>query len=423
MRSRTAIVRLSSLAVAAVMLTACGGDGGSGTDADGNITLTVATFNEFGYEDLISAYEEENPGINVELKKAATTQEARDNMLTRLAAGSGLSDVEAVEVDWLPQLLQYPDQFTDLSSDSVEGRWLDWKAEQATTEDGKLIGYGTDIGPEAICYRADLFEKAGVPSEPDQVAEFIGDSWESYFDAGREFSQKSDVPWMESAGAIYQAMVNQVEYSYEDADGNVIATENPEVKAMYEQVLEASEAGLSANLAQWSDDWTTSFQRDGFATMVCPAWMLTVIEGNAAEVDGWQIANTFPGGGGNWGGSFLTVPTQGEHPEEAKALADWLTAPEQQLKTFADKGIFPSQADALDSEELLSTKNAFFGNAPTGEIFSDRAEAVTVVPFKGPQYAAVNDAMQEAISRVDVDQTDDPDESWAAFEKAVESLG
>ena len=77
--------------------------------------------------------------------------------------------------------------------------------------------------------------------------------------------------------------------------------------------------------------------------MVCPSWMLGVIEGNAAGVKGWDIANTFPGGGGNWGGSFLTVPTQGKNQDAAKKLADWLTAPEQQIKAFKAKGTFPSQ--------------------------------------------------------------------------------
>ena len=65
--------------------------------------------------------------------------------------------------------------------------------------------------------------------------------------------------------------------------------------------------------------------------------------------------STFPGGGGNWGGSYLTVPTQSEHPEEAMALANWLTAPEQQIKAFIAKGTFPSQVDALSSVcEILS---------------------------------------------------------------------
>ena len=71
--------------------------------------------------------------------------------------------------------------------------------------------------------------------------------------------------------------------------------------------------------------------------------MLGVIEGNAAGVTGWDVANVFPGGG-NWGRSYLTVPTQGEHQAEAKKLAGWLTAPEQQIKAFLTaKGTFPAR--------------------------------------------------------------------------------
>ena len=70
-----------------------------------------------------------NPNVTIEHKKAATSNEARDNLTTRLAAGSGLSDIEGVEMDWLPELLQYPDRFTDLSDPAVEGRWLDWKTD------------------------------------------------------------------------------------------------------------------------------------------------------------------------------------------------------------------------------------------------------------------------------------------------------
>ena len=53
--------------------------------------------------------------------------------------------------------------------------------------------------------------------------------------------------------------------------------------------------------------------------MLCPGWMLGIIEGNAEGVEGWDIANVFPGGGGNWGGSFLTVPAQGEHPRRPRS--------------------------------------------------------------------------------------------------------
>ncbi|MDH6236308.1 ABC transporter substrate-binding protein [Cryobacterium sp. CG_9.6] len=422
----TLALTVAGAASFALILSGCSADAGSGSGSeqstDENVKLTVATFNEFGYDDLFAEYETANPNVTITHKKAATTNEARDNLTTRLAAGSGLSDVEAIEVDWLPELLQYSDQFVDLSSDDVADRWLDWKSEAATDADGRLIAYGTDIGPEGVCYRSDLFAAAGLPTDRAEVAKLLGTSWESYYAAGEKFAAAgTNVPWFDSAGATWQGVVNQMPNPYEEKDGTVIATENPEVKAAYTSVLDASST-LSAHLSQWSDDWTASFQNDGFATMLCPGWMLGVISGNAAGVTGWDIADTFPGGGGNWGGSYLTVPTQSKNQVEATKLAAWLTAPEQQLKAFASKGTFPSQVDALSSDELLGATNEFFNNAPTGQILANRAAAVDVTPFKGTSYFPINDAMQQALTRVE-DGTMTADESWDQWVADVNALG
>src|SRR5882724_2756053 len=125
------------------------------------ITLTLATFNKFGYSDVMLAqYHTLHPNVTVVQNIAATSQAAQDNMFAKLAAGSGLGDVEAVEVDWMPKLKQYPNLFVDLNNNDTKARWLDWKT-QAATVNGSLIGAGTDIGPEAICYRSDAFAKAG----------------------------------------------------------------------------------------------------------------------------------------------------------------------------------------------------------------------------------------------------------------------
>jgi cellobiose transport system substrate-binding protein len=419
-------VRLATSALLALTLSttvaACGGGDDEGTTADGKIKLTVATFNEFGYEELIEEYNAMQDDVVVEQKKAGTANEHQDNLYTKLAAGSGLSDIEAIEVDWWSALMEQSDAFADLSDPDVEGRWLDWKTEAATSPDGKLIGYGTDIGPEGICYRADLFEKAGLPTDREKVAELFGD-WDSYFEAGRQFVKKvPDTAWYDSSGGTAQAMINQVEYSFEDEDNTVIAADNPEVKEVFDTVTANAADGLSTGLTQWSEDWTAAFQDDGFATMACPGWMLGVIEGNAAGVEGWDIANVFPGGGGNWGGSYLTVPAQGDHIEEAKELAAWLTAPEQQIKAFEAKGTFPSQVEALDDPALTGATNAFFNDAPTGEILAERAEAVPFIAHKGPKFADINTAFQQAIQRVD-EGKETADEAWESFLADVERLG
>ncbi|WP_198413938.1 ABC transporter substrate-binding protein [Cryobacterium sp. MDT1-3] len=418
----TIATTVAGAAAFALILTGCSAGAGSEQATNAKVKLTVATFNEFGYDSLFKEYEAANPNVTIVNKKAATSNEARDNLTTRLAAGSGLSDVEAIEVDWLPELLQYSDQFADLSSADVKGRWLDWKTKAATDATGRLIAYGTDIGPEGVCYRSDLFKAAGLPTDRAEVAKLLGTTWDSYYAAGAKFKAAgTNVPWFDSAGATWQGVVNQIPNAYEKKDGTVIATENPAVKKAYTSVLAASST-LSAHLAQWSDDWTKSFQNNGFATQLCPGWMLGVISGNAAGVTGWDIADTFPGGGGNWGGSYLTVPNQSKHQAEAKKLAAWLTAPEQQLKAFASKGTFPSQVDALSSDKLLGSTNAFFNNAPTGQILANRAAAIDVTPFKGVKYFPINDAMQQALTRVE-SGTMSADQSWNQWVADVKALG
>lgn len=423
--SKTRRFRLASSALMALTLAttaaACGGGDDDGASADGTTTISVATFNEFGYEDLIDEWNAANDDIKIKQVKVGTWDDAKANLYTKLAAGSGLSDIEAIEGDAMPAILAESDAFTDLSDTEVEGRWLDWVSTKATNADGQMIGYATDIGPEGICYRSDLFKKAGLPTDRDEVAGLMG-TWDDYFATGEDFVKKvPDTAWYDSSGGLAQAMLNQVANPFE-TDDNTVDVENPELEAVYDTVTGNIEKGLSTTLPQWGDDWTASFQNDGFATMACPGWMLGVVEGNAEGVEGWDFANVFPGGGGNWGGSFLTVPSQGENTEEAKEVAAWLTAPEQQVKAFAAKGTFPSQVDALESTEVTGATNAFFNDAPTGEILAERAKAVTVQPYKGPKYSDILQAFQAAILRVD-DGSQDPEQSWDQFLTDVESLG
>ena len=419
---RTIAAAVAGAAAIALVATGCSAGGDAGTDG-GKITLTLATFNDFGYTDeLLAQYQEEHPDITIVQNKAATSNDARDNFFTKLGAGSGLADVEAIEVDWLAEMMQYSDKLSDLSSSDVDGRWVDWKTEAATDKDGRLVAYGTDIGPEAVCYRGDLLAAAGLPSDPAGVAALLEGGWDKYYEVGQQYVDATGKPWFDSAGATYQGVINQVKNAYEENDGTVIATENPDVKEAFTSVLEASST-LSAHLGQWSDDWNAGLANGSFATMLCPGWMLGVIEGNAPDIKDWNVANVFPGGGGNWGGSYLTVPAQGKHTKEAQEFAAWLTAPEQQLQAFTNAGTFPSQVATYDDPTLIDATNEYFNNAPVGQILIDRSKAITVSPFKSVKYFPINDALQKALTRVDVDKSQSIDQSWDQWIADVKALG
>src|SRR2546423_4301941 len=292
--------------LAALSLAGCAS--GSTPVADKSpITLTLATFNKFGYSDaMLAQYSAQHPNVTVVQNIAATSQAAQDNMSPRLAAGSALGDVEAVEVDWMPKLKQYSNLFVDLSTSESKGRWLDWKT-QAATANGRLIGAGTDIGPEAICYRSDPFIKAGLAGDPAGVAQLLTGDWNNYYAVGQRFTAAhTGVAWFDSAGATYQGLANQYPNFFEQSDAKVTATPNPDVKSTFVSVLNASSTS-SAHLQEWSTDWNAGLANGAWATMLCPSWMLGVISGNGPKVKDWKIANVFPNGGGNCRGSRMSV--------------------------------------------------------------------------------------------------------------------
>jgi cellobiose transport system substrate-binding protein len=392
--------------------TACSSSGEA--TQNGKTELTIATFNEFGYEDLLKEYEAAHPDVKITQRKTGQAEPHHKNLFTKLGAGSGLADIEAVEEGYLSQVMSKAGQFSDLKEigPNVDGRWLQWKYDSAV-KDGKLIGYGTDIGPLAMCYRKDLLEKAGLPSDPEAVKPLFA-TWESYFAAGDQFAAKMPgVGWFDSAAQTFIAMHNQHELGYFDKSDKLVIDSNPAIKSDWEAVAKAVAKGQSAKLPAWSKEWEAAFKSGGFATKTCPSWMLGVIEKQAGpENKGkWAVTEAFPNGGGNWGGSFLTVPKQSKNAKKAAELAAWLTAPEQQIKAFQAKGTFPSQVKALDAPALLEQTNAYFGDVKAGALFAAQAKKVAVAQYKGPADGQIQDTVVSPALQ-SVEQGKNADEAW-----------
>ncbi|PXY27686.1 ABC transporter substrate-binding protein [Prauserella muralis] len=405
------------------MSSACGGGGDDEQTALGkNDTLTITTFSNFGYTDLIKEWNADpNRPFKVEQTVVSEWDTWKQNLTINLQAGTGLTDIVAIEGDAMPQFLApgASDQFVDLSDPSLDDRWVEYKYKAGQTADGKQIGYPTDAGPEAICYRADLFRKAGLPTQRDEVAKLF-DTWDEYFKTGQEFVDKvPGTKWYDSSGSIAQAMLNQTRYPFQTKD-NTVNVDNPELKEVYDTVTTHAQK-LSTKVVQWGDDWTANFTNDGFATMPCPGWMFANIKDSAPNVKGWDIADAFPGGGGNWGGSFLAVPTQSQHPAEAKRFANWLTDADQQVAAFEAAGNYPANTAAQQELSSRNAKDPYFNNAPTAKILENRAEAVEPdLPYKGDKYSDILGLLQTAIQRVD--EGDSPESSWKTFTNAVGRL-
>ncbi|WP_255308001.1 ABC transporter substrate-binding protein [Streptomyces marincola] len=421
-RSRRRATRTVAVGLTAVLATAflgaCSSDDGDGDgDGDGDITLRIGLFGQFGYEEagLYEEYMDANPHITIQQDLTSENADYITQLRTRLAQNSGLADIQAVEVgniaemtgELSPRWVDFNEYDTDLS------HFVPWKVDQATDAEGRVIALGSDIGPTGICYRVDHFEAAGLPTDREEVSELFAGGWEDYLAAGEEFMANApdDVAFLDSAGGLFNAVVSAYEERYTNEAGEVVYQESEGVQTAWDLSVQAAEAGITDQQRQFADEWESALANGAFATLpACPAWMLTTIQSHSGDAGAglWDVARS--PAPSNWGGSFIGVTDASRHKEEAVALAEWLTAPEQQAKVFSNAGNFPSSATAQQSDDVQNATNEYYPGVPTGQIFSAAAAEIPSSPI-GPNDQIIQETITNGLVTIE-QQGNDPESAW-----------
>lgn len=420
-------IRLTAVAVlaaAGTLAAACGGGGDSKSDK--NFTLTVDVFGEFGYETLYKGFEQSHPGVTVKQRKVSSLDDYKPKIQQWIATGSGAGDVVALEEGILPTYMQQRSKFVnlfDFGARSMQSDFLPWKWQLGLSPDGsQLVGLGTDVGPLAMCYRKDLFKKAGLPTDRDAVGK-LWPTWDQFLSTGRQFQSKvSGTKWLDGPTAVLRATVLQNAgsgpgYSFFDKDNKLVFDTNPAVKQAFDTSLKFEQNKMTADMSIFTPPWQTALKRDTFATVPCPSWMLGGIKQFSGDFGKgkWDVATT-PGGSGYWGGSWLAVPKQSKHQKAAAELAEYLTGAQSQVGAFKDKDTFPSNVKAEQDPAVSGAANDYFSGAPTGKIFGGLVSSVKPV-YLGPKNEDVRQAVENVLIAVGQGKVK-PEEAWA---KAVDA--
>jgi len=429
-------------ALATVLFTAAcsGGSDDSASseayDPDAPVTLTLGLFGTFDFDNagLYEEYMELNPNVTIKQNNVAQSAAYYKSLQTRLAAGSGLDDIQGLEIGFIADVVtNHADAFVDFAAEDnaaeLEGNFYDWKWGQASTEDGAVVGLGTDAGPQAMCFRKDLFEQAGLPTDRTELGQ-LWSTWDDYLDVARQYQASPTKPanstFVDSPASIFSSSVYQGETAYNDADGQPIPAESSGVESAWGYASEAAAEGLTANLSQFGDEWNAAFSNGAFATIACPAWMLGYISSQMGDAGAglWDVA-PLPGSSesaSNWGGSWLGVPSSGENVEAAKDLVEWLTAPEQQIKLFTETGHFPSSPKAAEDPAVVGYSDEYFSGAPTGQLFSESADAIKRTPI-GPYDTQIQEAFTTALTDIASNDTDPDDAFQDAIKASEQAIG
>ncbi|MBD9730564.1 extracellular solute-binding protein [Streptomyces sp. H28] len=427
---RRAVTVAAVVSLGAGLLAGCADDGGdddSGSSSGkGKTTITLGLFGTMGFKEagLYAEYEKQNPGIKIAENVIERNENYYPALLNHLTTNSGLQDVQAVEVGNIAEIVAtQADKLEDLSKAPgvKKADWLEWKWEQATTKDGATIGLGTDIGPMAICYRKDLFEKAGLPTDREEVGKLWAGDWAKLVEVGEDYKKKAPkgTTFMDSPGGLLNAILSSEEERFYDKSGEIVYKTNPAVKNAFDLTAKAAEDGLVGAQTQFQPAWDQTIANNKFAAISCPPWMLGYIKGKSQPdaAGKWDVAVAPKSG--NWGGSFLTVPKSGKNVEEAKKLVAWLTAPEQQAKLFEVQGSFPSAQSAYSSPAVTGAKNDMTGDAPIGEIFAEAAKQIPVQVI-GPKDQIIGQGLGDN-GVILVTKGKSAEEAWETATKTIDN--
>jgi cellobiose transport system substrate-binding protein len=394
------------------------------TDTDTCTVLTINTFGDVIEPALVSQYRTLHPEIKLSIKKSDLDALNGTGLYTQCAAGgAGSPDIAAVEISYSGFWRAYPQCFIDMrtlhttvgnkSATDIKKDYLPWRWEQGVGYNDNVIGIPTDVGGLEVAYRWDLFKAKGLPYKRADVSK-AWNTWPKFIEFGKKYmskvsaaDKKKNIGFMDNAATIYAAIMNQGTMKYYKNNGTdagqLVYKTNPQVKLAFNTTIDAAKAGIGTRIGQFSSDWNVGMSKGTFAVMLAPAWMMDYIKGQAPTTRGkWDIAD-IPGGGGNQGGSQLTMPIKKagmpNHKQEAWDFITWYLAPDQQLKVFQIYGLFPSTPSLYKDADLVGFKDPFFNNAPTGAIYADGVKKLKPI-FEGKLQRCIDMAMGSALSLV-----------------------
>lgn len=316
---------------------------------------------------------------------------------TSLAARAYVPDLTVVNNDNLATFFPDEDEFLDLrglGADSVRERYLDWKWKACFTPTGRMIGFPLDAGPTALYYRRDLFERAGLPHEPADVAEELS-GWEEFIDAGRTLRRKGPgKPCLVSnIGNVFQQVLLQSPKQFVDADNRFIGDQE-HIRRAWDLSVDILRQGLSARITDGTPDFNAAMSGGRVATMTTAVWAINGLKDTAQKTSGSWRLTTLPDGPCNYGGSYVTLTRYCREPEAAFAFLTWLLSPVNQLESYQEMALFPT-TPASYADPAMHKPDAFFGGQQPIDVFGPAARKAPVVYFSPYEETANTPFFQE----------------------------
>ena len=381
----------------------------------GKITVWGWDFIKKSTDTNMDAFKKAYPDIQVDFQILPTADVYKKLLLGISAGGEGLPDVVTIESSNLGQmvatngLMDISDKTKPYTDKIVKTKWAD------AQKDGKTYAMPWDIGPVGIYYRRDIFEKAGLPSDPDKVSTLLK-TWDDYYNTAKIIKDKTGIAMLaeskdKPSGRDYEKLMWQQGELYFDKNGKTTIDNATSLKTT-EFIGKLIKSGYTDNTQEWTQPWYDGFKNGKVATAIGASWLGGFLKGwMAADSSGkWGIVPlpVWPGSTSvtaNDGGSNMAIPAASKNKEAAWAYIEFMLGRvDSNIAMYKATDVFPSLIECY-ADPYFTEADAYFGGQQSRKVYADLAKQIPAVSYT-KNYPQANEDYVNAFTKYTLKGTD-----------------
>jgi multiple sugar transport system substrate-binding protein len=342
--------------------------------------ITVWAFTDKAFQEVGAAFMKEYPKIKVNTV-ILPFGDLHDKLQTTLAAGTGAPDVAEVEQGQFPRyttgnvlqdLLQSPYNAGRFETDTSKYNWERWKS----VDSKQLLGMPWDITPGVTYYRADIMDELGLPSDPDQLGDYIQDP-DNFFNLAQTLAAngKYTMEWRDSLIHYYGD-----QFGYFDSNLNWVRNGDGYVKFL-DFAKKANQLKIAPHDGYLSDKGKQRVKKGEQVSVMLGSWGERDIASNFPELAGkWRATKLPLGLNVGMGGSSFIMPAQSKNKDAAWAYIQWTTRSEAAWKiwTKSQYSIEPSWKSITGLDWYKNHTNDYLGGQKDFAFYDSLTDAIPV---------------------------------------------
>ncbi|MFG2846992.1 ABC transporter substrate-binding protein [Kitasatospora sp. NPDC048296] len=407
-RTLRSAATLTAVVVSMSSLAACGSGGSSDSAGSGPVTITFWGWAK-GTQDVVNAFNASHPDVHVDYQQIPSGIAGGYAKLSDAAKAGNAPDVFNVEYAALPDFVSQGavQDITKLVTPDLKAKYLP-QVFQLTTLGQRNWGLPLDAAPQALFYRKDLFDKAGITAPPKTWDEYRADAEKlrnaipdtrigTFFPDDpsplEAMSWQAGAHWFTGVGDTWSVDIG--------------GAETKRVTDYWQQLISDDLVRVQPSFSQ---QWTASLQKGETAAYLGAAWgggvLKSTLAGTPDAAGKWAVApiptwDAQPASG-MLGGTTFAVSKNSKKAKAAVEFATWATTTPEGIKARIASGVssvFPAAQDLVPGAKAAFNTD-FYGGQDIYSVFIDAAKSIKSDWQWGPAMSVTNSAMADVFGKL-----------------------